>query len=185
MKRGFTLIELLVVIAAIGILSIIVIKEIGPKMDAAHQQSDNYQSTAIQNDGIPEASGYVVDTTGTITQTTKDIITVSETARAKSNSEVAVLVVPTTGGLSIEEYGIRTGEKWKVGDAEKDNGVIFILATEDRKVRIEVGRGAEAKLSDADAGRIIDNDVMPFLKNHDWNGAALAAYKAITVSMDK
>lgn len=146
--------------------------------------SDNYHSTAVENN-IPNATGYVVDQTGLITQTTKDIITASEKARGTSHSEVAVLVVPTTGGMSIEEYGIRVGEKWKVGDADKDNGVIFILATEDRKVRIEVGRGAEAKLSDAETGRILDNEVIPFLKKQDWNGGVLAAYKAITVIMDK
>lgn len=127
---------------------------------------------------IPEATGYVVDTLGLL-----DASTVAQlTGFCKSvepNLQVAVLIVGSTQPWTIEQYGIKVAEKWKVGFKGKDNGVIVILAKNDRKIRIEVGRGAEAFLPDAKAGNIIHDVIAPRFRQGAWRDGMIAGLEAI------
>lgn len=129
----------------------------------------------------PKPTGYVVDEVGVLSQETVD--TATEELRKfdedKKLGQIAVLIVKTTQPLAIEEYSIDLAEEWKVGYEGEDNGIIFIIATEDRKTRIEVGRGFEGILTDAGAGRLLDTDVIPYLKEDDWNGAVLSAVQSL------
>ncbi len=124
----------------------------------------------------PEVSGYVVDEAGVLDEAT--ITTVSATMKEfdeeKNLGQMAVLIVKSTQPLTIEEYSIGLADKWKVGYADEDNGIIFIIATEDRKVRIEVGTGLEPIINDAKAGRLLDEYAVPYLKNNDWNTAVIS-----------
>jgi len=70
--------------------------------------------------------------------------------------------------------GIKIAEKWKVGDKIKNDGIILIIAVKERKIRIEVGYGSEEKINDAKAGRILDEEIIPFLKKNDWNNGITA-----------
>lgn len=125
---------------------------------------------------IPEPTGYVVDTINIITPSTKDAIELT-CKNLDSIAQVAVLTVSSTYPYSIEEYSIKVAEKWKVGYVGKDNGVILIVVKNDRKVRIEVGRGVEDKITDATAGRIIANDIIPYFKNGNFSeGIAKGIY---------
>src|SRR6185436_15868235 len=80
---------------------------------------------------------------------------------ARTSNQLAVLMVPTTQPEPIEAYSIRVAEQWKIGRKGQDNGVLFLIAKNDRKMRIEVGYGLEGVLPDVTARRIIAEDVAP------------------------
>lgn len=88
-----------------------------------------------------------------------------------SGSQIAVLIIPSLEGENIEEYSIRVVEKWKLGQKGKDNGVLFLVSVQDRKLRIEVGRGLEGAITDLVAGRLIDRIARPNLRRGDFDGA--------------
>ena len=128
----------------------------------------------------PEPTGYVVDQAGILSEATKQQIAQQATALAQGTGpEIAVVTLSSIAPESIESYGIHLADRWKVGKRGLDNGVILLVAVQERKVRIEVGRGAEAVLTDAEAGRILASDVVPHLKRGDWDGGVLAGTQAI------
>lgn len=85
------------------------------------------------------------------------------------STQIVVLTVPSLQGEVLEEFSIRVAEKWRIGQRKLDNGVILLVAKEDRKLRIEVGYGLEGKLTDLRAGRIIDNIIRPPFKAGDYD----------------
>ena len=89
---------------------------------------------------------------------------------ARKGSQLAVLTLPTTRPETIEQYSIRVAEAWKLGRKNVDDGVLLLVAVDDRQVRIEVGRGLEGVLPDAVARRIIDEHVIPRFKARDMAG---------------
>jgi len=98
----------------------------------------------------------------------------------KSDStQIVVLTVPTLGGENLEEFSIRVAEAWKIGQKGVDNGVILLVAKAERKVRIEVGRGLEGKLTDLVSGRIIRADIAPKFKTGDFDGGISAGVNAL------
>lgn len=133
---------------------------------------------------IPAATGHINDYSNVISDETESSLEELLTSLSDNqNLEIAVLTIPSTQPLDITQYGIKVGDAWKVGDAETDTGVIFIVATEDRQVRIEVGSGAEAHITDSRAGQILDEDVVPFLKNGDWDGGIKSGVISIVEEM--
>jgi uncharacterized protein len=171
MKKGFTLIELLIVVAIVGIIGLAV-------FSTAKNPSSITTSTK-QEVVLPEATGYVIDNAGVLKEETRQKI--ESTLKAlDSTAQVAVVTVKTTKPMDEKQYSIKLAEKWKPGYKGKDNGVIFLIVTEDRKVRIEVGRGLESIINDAKAGRILDESVVPFLKNNDWDGGVMSGVEAIS-----
>jgi len=85
------------------------------------------------------------------------------------STQIVVLTVPSLQGEVLEEFSIKVAEKWRIGQKKLDNGVILLVAKEDRKLRIEVGYGLEGKLTDLRAGRIIDNIIKPSFKAGDYD----------------
>lgn len=85
-----------------------------------------------------------------------------------TGSQVVVLIVPTTGSESIEDYSMRVAEAWKIGREGVDDGVILLIAKDDRTLRIEVGYGLESVITDADASVIISDYIVPEFKNGDF-----------------
>jgi uncharacterized protein len=146
--------------------------------------SDNQKIDTHLQAFFPEPSNYVVDPFGILQTTT--VNSLNQSLRDfDGKAQIAVAIVKTTKPYSIEEYGIRLAENWKVGYQGKDNGVILILAYEDRKVRIEVGKGIEGDIPDAVAGRIIDESMIPSLKNNDWDTAVNNGVEAIKNKLTK
>lgn len=86
----------------------------------------------------------------------------------KTSNQIAVLIISSLKGESIEGYAIKVADKWKLGDKTKENGAILLVAVKDRKVRIEVGYGLEGALTDMIAGSIIRNDISPSFRNNDY-----------------
>ena len=83
--------------------------------------------------------------------------------------QIAVLTVPSIGGESIASYGVRVADKWQIGDKEKDNGAILIVAYAEHDLRIEVGDGLEGSLTDAKCGLILRNVIVPEFKNGNYS----------------
>lgn len=142
------------------------------------------ESVEIVGQEIPMAVGYVTDNAELIDAKTQEALEDQLKQFADSGSgELAVLTVKSMNGLSVEEYAIRVAEKWKVGGRDTDNGVILIISTDERKVRIEVGRGAA--ITDAQAGKILDDVMVPKLKRADWAGAIYDGVDAIINLVNK
>src|ERR1700741_1932721 len=119
-------------------------------------------SGAMAEVAVPPLTGRIVDLTGTLSP--GEIARQSQRLRdlqTRKGSQVAVLIVPTTQPETIEQYGIRVAEAWKLGQKGKDNGVLFLVAKNDKRVRIEVGYGLEGDLPDVAARRIIGDTVAP------------------------
>jgi len=129
---------------------------------------------------VPRLQGYVNDYAGMISSSARPKIEEMLRAFEQSDStQIVILTVPSLGGEPIEEFGIKVGEAWKIGQQMRDNGVIFIVSKQDRKMRIEVGRGLEGRLTDLMAGRIIDQVINPRFGKGDFDGGFEAGVSAL------
>lgn len=97
----------------------------------------------------------------------------------ETGHQIAVLTVPSLEGENIEDFSIRVAETWKLGKKGFDNGVILLVAKDDRKLRIEVGYGLEGVLPDALASRIIREVIVPRFRANDYAGGIEAGVEAI------
>ena len=115
------------------------------------------QLTFGQATPVPSLTGAVVDQVGVLNPEVRENLEreLWELKKQKG-SEVAVLIVPSTKPEEIEQFSIRVVESWKLGRKGIDDGVLLLVAVNDRRVRIEVGRGLEGDIPDVKAHRIID-----------------------------
>ena len=88
----------------------------------------------------------------------------------KTSSEIAVATIESLNGMSVEEYANRLFKEWGVGQAKQDNGVLVLVAPNDREMRIEVGYGLEGVLPDGLAGQVIRDDFTPRFREGDYSG---------------
>ncbi len=129
---------------------------------------------------VPQLTARVTDLTGTLSgEAVNRIETQLASFEAKKGSQIAVLIVPTTQPEEIEQYGIRVADQWKLGRKGLDDGAILLIAKNDRRVRIEVGRGLEGALPDAIANRIITETITPHFKLGDYDGGVEAGIDKI------
>jgi uncharacterized protein len=138
-----------------------------------------------QQDDVPYLTGRVVDNAEILKPDTRKRL--SETLRQHEQSttnQIAVLTVPTLKGESVEEYAVRVFEQWKLGQKGKDNGVLVVVAPQDRRMRIEVGYGLEGVLPDAMAARIIRNVMTPRFKDGDYDGGIAQGVDAIVAQLE-
>ncbi|MEK7543551.1 MAG: TPM domain-containing protein [Patescibacteria group bacterium] len=112
--------------------------------------------------GIPAPTGHINDFAGVLRIEEKQSIEQTLVSyQESSGNEIAVALIRSLEGDTVEEKAVRLFEEWKIGKKGKDNGVLFLAAIDDRKMRIEVGYGLEPYLTDGDAGEILRNDVTP------------------------
>ncbi len=129
---------------------------------------------------VPRLSGRVNDYGGMISPQARATLEAELAALESADStQVVVLTVPSLEGDVLEEFSIRVGEAWKIGQQGKDNGVIFIVSKADRKMRLEVGRGLQGVLTDLLAGRIIDTVIKPRFKQNSFDDGFLEGTRAI------
>jgi uncharacterized protein len=129
---------------------------------------------------IPAPRGYVNDYADMISPQAEAELTAKLKAFEETDStQIVVLTVPSLEGEPIEDYSIRVVEAWKIGQKGKDNGILFLVSRDDRKIRIEVGRGLEGRLTDLAAGRIIDLVVKPKFTAEDFDGGFIAGVSAL------
>lgn len=100
--------------------------------------------------------------------------------RQKKSFQIGVLMISTLGSDdSLEEYSLKVARQWGIGDKKKSNGVLLLIAKNDRKMRIEVGNGMEGSLTDARASQIIRNTIAPKFRSGDYAGGVEAGVKRI------
>ena len=129
---------------------------------------------------IPPLKSRVTDLTGTLPA--QQVVQLEQRLAAfekEKGVQIAVLMVPTVQPESIEEYAVRVIEQWKIGRKGIDDGVLLVIAKNDRKLRIEVGYGLEGALNDATAKRIISEDIVPHLKHGDFAAGVNAGVSRI------
>jgi uncharacterized protein len=137
-------------------------------------------SAAAYGLDVPRLQGYINDYAGMISPSTKSRIEEELKAFEGSDStQIVILTISSLDGESIEEFGIKVADAWKIGQQGKDNGILFIVSKQERKIRIEVGRGLEGKLTDLMAGRIIDQVIKPRFKQGDFDGGFIAGISAL------
>jgi uncharacterized protein len=129
---------------------------------------------------IPAPTGYVNDFAHVLTtEQAKTLDEQLKTFDTKTGNQIAVATVDSLGGDDINDFTVRAFEEWKVGRQGKDNGVLLLVAKQDRQVRIEVGYGLEGSITDAEAGRIIRDNITPRFKSGDYYGGLGAGLGAI------
>ena len=98
----------------------------------------------------------------------------------KSDSiQIFILTIPSFEGIALEQYLVEVAEAWKIGQTGKDNGVLLLVARDDKQVRIEVGYGLESTLTDLLAGRIIDYEIIPRFKEGKFEEGIVAGVAGI------
>ena len=133
---------------------------------------------------IPTHTGPVVDLAGAFTQSENAQISASLMQfKRKYGPQIQVVTIPKLQDETIEGFSIKIVDKWKLGSKDKDDGVLLLIATQDRKVRIEVGQGLEGDLPDALAGKIIRAGIIPFFKKGQINAGVLTGLGMIAASV--
>lgn len=129
---------------------------------------------------VPPLKARVTDLTGTLSASQSQTLEsrLRDFERGKG-SQIVVLMLPSTDPETIEQYSIRVAEAWKIGRARVDDGVILIVAKNDRKLRVEVGRGLEGAIPDAVAKRVIAEVITPHFKANDFYGGIAAGSDAL------
>ncbi len=124
---------------------------------------------------VPPLTARITDLTGTLDAAQKQQLeTRLAQFEAKKGTQIVVLLIPTTDPETIEQYGIRVAEAWKLGRKGIDDGALLLIAKDDRALRIEVGYGLEGVLPDAVAKRIIAETITPPFKRGDFYGGIAA-----------
>ena len=129
---------------------------------------------------FPTLTGRVVDQANVLSPATKDQLTeILTNIENTTTDQIVILMLPTLDGHSIEDYGYKLARHWGIGQKDKDNGAIIIVDVNERSIRIEVGYGLEAKLTDAVTSEIIRNQIAPYLKKGNYNQGLLSAVNKI------
>ncbi|MBD3410940.1 MAG: YgcG family protein [Ignavibacteriales bacterium] len=133
---------------------------------------------------VPELRARVTDLTATLTPDQRDSLERKlRTFEQNKGSQIAVLFVPTTGDETIEQYTMRVAETWKIGRSGADDGVILVVAKNDRELRIEVGYGLEGAVPDALARQIIDELIVPRFRSGDYFDGTAAGVEALIAAV--
>jgi uncharacterized protein len=122
--------------------------------------------------GVQKNDGWVTDLAGFLTTAQeRSLETLMESYRQGSGNEIALLTVPDLGGKSLEQLALQVSREWVLGQQDKNNGALLLIARDERQVRIEVGRGLEGNITDSIAGRIIRDAIAPeFKKGRFYEG---------------
>jgi uncharacterized protein len=134
---------------------------------------------------LPPYETRVTDLTGALTAAQQAAIEEKLAAfERRKGAQIAVLILPTTAPEDIAQFGIRLAEAWKLGRAKPDDGAIFIIARDDRTMRVEVGRGLEGALTDIAVSRILNDTVVPLFRAGDFHGGVNAGVDQILRVVD-
>jgi uncharacterized protein len=130
---------------------------------------------------FPALTGRVVDAANILSPAQEVSLDAKLTRlEQQSKRQLVVATIPDLQGYEIADYGFRLGDHWGVGDKQRDDGVILIVAPEEKRVRIEVGYGLEGILPDIVAGRIIRDSIVPHFKQNDYPGGISAGVDSIS-----
>ena len=137
-------------------------------------------SAALADTSAPQLSQRVTDLTGTLTTEQRARLESRSAALEKSKgAQLVVLVVPSTAPDTIESYALAVAEKNRIGREGTDDGVLLLVAKDDRKARVEVGYGLEGAIPDVTAHRIIGEYLAPHFRQNDFYGGLDEATQAL------
>src|SRR3989344_8117158 len=129
---------------------------------------------------VPPNDGFVTDTAGLLSSDQEQSIEAEIGAyRRETSNEIAVAIIKNLQGSAIEEAGLEIGRKWGIGAGQKNNGILMLIAYEERQVRIEVGYGLEGAVPDIVAKGIVEMDMIPKFRDGDYGGAITAALDSL------
>jgi len=129
---------------------------------------------------VPPLQARVTDLTATLSREQQARLEQElQNFEAKKGSQLAVLIVATTHPETIEQYGIRVADTWKLGRRGIDDGALLLIAKNDHSLRIEVGYGLEGALNDATAKRIVSEVIVPYFKKGDFYGGIEAGIQSM------
>jgi Beta-propeller domains of methanol dehydrogenase type len=135
---------------------------------------------------VPHLTGPVMDEVGLLTRSDeRELTQLLYDFNRRGVAQVQVLIVATLGDLPIEQASIQITDKWQLGDKAKDNGVLFLIAANDRKLRIEVGQGLEGAIPDIYAKRIISDQVIPLFRAKKYSAGVVVGTHQILTLADK
>jgi uncharacterized protein len=140
---------------------------------------------ALAQQPVPPRAARVTDLTNTLPADTRAALDRKLAAfEARKGSQIAVLLIATTAPESIEQYSLRVAEAWKLGRAGVDDGVLLLVAVQDRRARLEVGYGLEGAVPDALARRVIAEQLAPKFRDGDFAGGIDAGVDALIGLVD-
>lgn len=129
---------------------------------------------------VPALQSRVTDLAGILTaEQTAELEKKLEDLERTDSTQVAVLIIPSLEGESLEDYSLRVAENWRLGRKGRDNGAILLIAMKERRIRIEVGYGLESVLTDARSAQIWRNEIVPRFREGDFYGGIDAGVTAI------
>lgn len=134
---------------------------------------------------FPQLTGRVVDAANVIPADVEAALDAKVTAfEARTQRQFVVATVPSLEGYDIADYGYRLGRTWAIGDKDREDGVILLVAPNDKKVRIEVGYGLEPVLTDGYSTLIVQNTILPAFKKGDMPAGIVAGADAIIKQLE-
>jgi uncharacterized protein len=134
---------------------------------------------------VPFLSGRVIDEVGILGEPAKKNLESKLRDHEKQTSnQVVVLIIPTLAGENLEEYSLKVASTWKLGQKKKDNGVLLLIVKNDRKLRIEVGYGLEATLTDVLCNQIIRKEITPRFKQNNFPLGIEKGMESILAALD-
>lgn len=139
----------------------------------------------LSSQSVPFLSGRVNDYAGILS--TETVWSLEKQLRAHEDSttnQVVVLTVNSLEGAAVQEYALKAAETWKIGQKGKDNGVLLVVAKDDRKVSIQVGYGLEGTLTDAMCNTIIRREIIPSFKAKDFDGGVRKGVESILAALE-
>ena len=129
---------------------------------------------------VPPLTGRVNDQAGILSaRAEEEISAYLEAVEKQAGPQIAVLTLPGLEGESLEAYSIRVTDQWKLGNADRDDGVLLLVAMKEKKIRIETGYGLEGSLTDIKSGFIIREIIQPRFRAGDFDGGIMKAVQAI------
>ena len=144
-----------------------------------------FHPTAHAQKATPELTGPVVDNAGILSdETERQIASLIHTHEDSTSNQVAVLTISSLEGENLEDYSLQVARAWELGQTDKNNGVLVLIAVNDRKIRIEVGYGLEGDLPDITAKQIIDNEITPHFRAGDFDAGVLLGVRAVLESIE-
>ena len=128
----------------------------------------------------PMSNFYVNDYANILSEETEnEIQSMSVQLSYTDGTQMVVVTVEDLEGLSVEEYANQLFNKFGIGEADSDNGLLILVSRDDRKIRVEVGYGLEGVINDGKAGRYLDAYAVPYLKNNEWDKGIFNVYNAL------
>ena len=134
----------------------------------------------------PPKNGYVLDQTQTLTK--EEIQSMNRMGlelQKKTKAQITVLLIPTLDGEDVSDYANRVFRAWGIGDKEKNNGVLFLIALKDKQMRIEVGYGLEGAINDGKAGEILDQYAIPYFQKGKFGTGITGTFQVLVGEVSK